>query len=754
MAFFYLVAIPSPSRSSSRSIVSSCVSPRLIPSRVISSDEGQASKEAGRVIIIGSVSSASAPSSVRPSVPSQGSRAVITSSPHPRQASRRAGRTRQPRGVGGGVFSFKQWGGATGRCDIAIRMAFLLSRTAAIIPGAGVVPHHPSRRSPHPCLIPSSSPISKRKPGKQAGRRKRGGLDDRIPAGVGKREQASKTRTTNDQLHPHHRTGHGPNLTPNRIDRPAHPTSTQRDARRDAGTTGDDERARRTRRRRERRTDDGRARRTRRRRSERWRKRTDPARRQASNETQYETTDDKTETRRRDARRQWQKQAIRGEARRTRRTKTVSFLTFRPTPSRLFSLIRRPQLFPRPRAWEEQAMKQTRHAHLPSVASAGFYHSRPASSALARRISSSPGVISPHAPFSVAHPSMSLSPSRHAPQDAQAKRPPPPLIMASIKRPAHSTSRTRRRTERGEWRAVHDRRLDRCLDRRCSRCPPPPHRISPAWFPSWAEGGNSRGIFRAVFLSSFHPPRLIVSSIPRLAAPSQRASRRRAGIGSGIVSRSVSPFAPSRPSCRRAGRMASRSRRPARLAAPVSPVPVAGQGMALGSTPQPSRQASRQGRPVPVPPLVSAGGKPSANAPRIDPSWPRHRHGGQASKMAAVLVPSRLGPVPPHRLIRLAPSYRVAGPYHRHGWQASKAARLVRPPRAVPPIVSAPWLALGQAVNGRNGKNKTPRSPCRGTGRKAFSRSIARGYCNSRCPAYRRRYRRPVPAPGDSSRRR
>lgn len=104
VAFFYLAAIPSPSRSSSRSIVSSCVSPRLVQSQVISSDEGQASKEAGRVIILGPVSSASAPSSVRPGVPSPGSRAVITSSPHPRQASRRAGRTRQPRGVGGGLF--------------------------------------------------------------------------------------------------------------------------------------------------------------------------------------------------------------------------------------------------------------------------------------------------------------------------------------------------------------------------------------------------------------------------------------------------------------------------------------------------------------------------------------------------------------------------------------------------------------------------------------------------------------------------
>lgn len=91
VAFFYLAAIPSPSRSSSRSIVSSCVSPRLVPSRVISSDDGQASKEAGRVIILGPVSSASAPSSVRPGVPSPGSRAVITSSPHPQQASKQAG---------------------------------------------------------------------------------------------------------------------------------------------------------------------------------------------------------------------------------------------------------------------------------------------------------------------------------------------------------------------------------------------------------------------------------------------------------------------------------------------------------------------------------------------------------------------------------------------------------------------------------------------------------------------------------------
>lgn len=47
------------------------------------------------------------------------------------------------------------------------------------------------------------------------------------------------------------------------------------------------------------------------------------------------------------------------------------------------------------------------------------------------------------------------------------------------------------------------------------------------------------------------------------------------------------------------------------------PIPVARQGMAIGSTP-PSRQASRQGRHAPVPPLVSAGGKPSAT-PLVSP---------------------------------------------------------------------------------------------------------------------------------------
>lgn len=34
---------------------------------------------------------------------------------------------------------------------------------------------------------------------------------------------------------------------------------------------------------------------------------------------------------------------------------TISSFTFRPTPSRRLSLTRRPQMVPRPQAWDEQA---------------------------------------------------------------------------------------------------------------------------------------------------------------------------------------------------------------------------------------------------------------------------------------------------------------------------------------------------------------------------------------------------------------
>ena len=507
MAFFYLAAIPSPSRSSSRSIVSSCVSPRLIPSQVISSDEGQASKEAGSVIILGPVSSASAPSSVRPGVPSPGSRAVIISSPHPRQASRRAGRTRQPRGVGGGGFSFKQWG-ATGRCDIAIRMAFLLSRTAAIIPGAGVVPHHPSRRSPRPCLIPSSSPISKRKPSKQAGRRRRGGLDDRIPAGVGKREQASKTRTTNDQLHPHHHTSHGPISYHNQSIAPP-PTSTQRDDKRDAGT----------------RNDDGwRTRRTRRRRDERW------------NENARVTQDDKQATRRdaeQDARRDdddkgksKQYEAVIGG----REEQTIPFSHLSPDP--LSPILSHPSASYNPPP--------------PGVGRAGGEASSPRSPShpLPRRVPSLtprfirsrsphlliPGVIFPHAPFSVAHPFMPPSPRpRRIPGRNALRRP-------SSWHPSNAplTRQAGRGEERNERNGVRFTIVASIvvsivvalIARRVRRSPVA---YRPARFHHGGDG-NSRGVYSAPF-SSAHPvrPRLIVSSVPRLAVPLGRADKQTAG---------------------------------------------------------------------------------------------------------------------------------------------------------------------------------------------------------------------------------
>lgn len=105
------ISMPSSSRSSSRSIVSLCVSPRLVPSRVISSDEWQASKEAGR-LGFGFVSlfclvrrASSVPSPVLMAFPS------CPSSPRPRhhqQASKtaRGNKTRARReaaGSGGGM---------------------------------------------------------------------------------------------------------------------------------------------------------------------------------------------------------------------------------------------------------------------------------------------------------------------------------------------------------------------------------------------------------------------------------------------------------------------------------------------------------------------------------------------------------------------------------------------------------------------------------------------------------------------------
>lgn len=197
-----------------------------------------------------------------------------------------------------------------------------------------------------------------------------------------------------------------------------------------------------------------------------------------------------------------------------------------------------------------------------------------------------------------------------------------------------------------------------------------PAAYRPQGFPS-RGGGNSRGVIYSAPFSSAHLIRPGSSPHPSHGSPSHPGkqagrARRRAVIG-GSRSRHRIPA-------------------PSRLR-PVSPLVSAcgAKNVSFPSVPcrhrtraSPHRspwlkrfnhssararshpgQTSRQGRPVPVPSLVSAGGKSSTPLPYRF-SWPRHRHGWQASKTAAVLVPSaRLDPIPSassaHRIIRLVP---------------------------------------------------------------------------------------------------
>lgn len=393
-------------------------------------------------------------------------------------------------------------------------MAFLLSRTAAIIPGAGVVPHHPSRRSPRPCLIPSSSPISKRKPSKQAGRRRRGGLDDRIPAGVGKREQASKTRTTNDQLHPHHHTSHGPISYHNQSIAPP-PTSTQRDDKRDAGT----------------RNDDGwRTRRTRRRRDERW------------NENARATQDDKQATRRdaeQDARRDdddkgksKQYEAVIGG----REEQTIPFSHLSPDP--LSPILSHPSASYNPPP--------------PGVGRAGGEASSPRSPShpLPRRVPSLtprfirsrsphlliPGVIFPHAPFSVAHPFMPPSPRpRRIPGRNALRRP-------SSWHPSNAplTRQAGRGEERNEGNGVRFTIVASIVVALVARRRPVAYRPA-RFYPG--GGGNSRGIYSAPFFSAH---RLIRPTARRSIRAGGQANSRRQGKPVGQAGGRLSLSAPSR----------------------------------------------------------------------------------------------------------------------------------------------------------------------------------------------------------------
>ena len=236
---------------------------------------------------------------------------------------------------------------------------------------------------------------------------------------------------------------------------------------------------------------------------------------------------------------------------------------------------------------------------------------------------------------------------------------------------------------RGEGRDEGDgvRFFDRCLDRCAPYRPPwpsPSHRISPAWFsipgrrqfPGWAYiPRRFPQLILSAIGSSSHPSPLRRSIRTGGQASSRRQGDPRFRHRIPASSRHSPRLAPR---VARAGRMASRSRRPTRLAVPVPPpVPVAGQGIASARS--------------------------------------RSHHDKQAG---------RGGPSP------FRPSCRLRG--------------------------SSP----DPSVNRRKGKAKRPAPPYRGTGRKAFRRFIGRGYCSRRHPSYRRRYRWPVPAPGDSSRRR
>ena len=125
-----------------------------------------------------------------------------------------------------------------------------------------------------------------------------------------------------------------------------------------------------------------------------------------------------------------------------------------------------------------------------------------------------------------------IAPPRRTPGKNDLRR---PRIMASHQgihpnAPPHDKQDEAKDRTRG-WRAVPLVASPRRAS--LSRCPVllvvsvavPPH-IARRGFPS-RGGGNSRGghIFRAVFLSSSYPPRLIASSVPRLSVPSEQASR-------------------------------------------------------------------------------------------------------------------------------------------------------------------------------------------------------------------------------------
>ena len=278
----------------------------------------------------------------------------------------------------------------------------------------------------------------------------------------------------------------------------------------------------------------------------------------------------------------------------------------------------------------------------------GFYHARPASS-LVPHSSLVPRLFSPprrHL-FSRAVFGSSSIHAVIAPAGRPAKRH-PPLTHQGIasgyphhNAPFLSTSTTRRET--GRWDGVRFSFVAHAPRSPWPHCPVLSswsRRISPAGFPP-RGGGNSGG--------AYIPRRFpqLISSAPRPAV-SIRVSKQDgvAVLGPVIVSPPRLVIASSRPSCRRAGRRASRPPSAGSVSGPVSTAP---EDMA---TARPrshhNKQAGRAARPRPAP-SCRAGGEflMVSSSARM------------ASKQSGGLVSSRpLCPHPgssPHRLIRLVP---------------------------------------------------------------------------------------------------
>lgn len=257
---------------------------------------------------------------------------------------------------------------------------------------------------------------------------------------------------------------------------------------------------------------------------------------------------------------------------RSGKNKTPHFLTSRPTPSRRLSLIHGPQLFPRPRSGDERTGKQVRPSPVSSVArraapsrTLSSHHLIPSCSAAypnhRRHLSKRAVFGSSFDAHTV------IAPPRRTPGKNALRR---PRIMASHQgihpnAPPHDKQDEAKDRTRG-WRAVplvaSPRRasLSRCSVLLVVSVAVPPH-IARRGFSS--RGGH---IFRAVFLSSSYPPRLIASSIQRFAIPSGQAGKQARQDGGRLSVPSSYPRPdPSSPRLAhrvaRTGRRASRSRR-------------------------------------------------------------------------------------------------------------------------------------------------------------------------------------------------